>query len=67
MQTYQKEQKPIQEVYAQVQKLFNGANDLLDEFKQFLPETSGAVPGDINVFFGGGQGTYINRCINLGN
>ncbi|RCI04557.1 Transcriptional regulatory protein sin3 [Rhizopus stolonifer] len=40
LQTYQKEQKPIQEVYAQVQILFNGANDLLAEFKQFLPDTS---------------------------
>ncbi|KAI9244121.1 hypothetical protein BDA99DRAFT_529472 [Phascolomyces articulosus] len=53
LQTYQKEQKPIQEVYGQVQTLFNGANDLLDEFKQFLPEASGAGAGDINVFFGG--------------
>ncbi|KAI9491761.1 hypothetical protein BDB00DRAFT_831346 [Zychaea mexicana] len=52
LQTYQKEQKPIQEVYAQVQTLFNGANDLLDEFKQFLPEASGAAPGDMSVFFG---------------
>lgn len=40
LQTYQKEQKPIQEVYAQVQTLFNGAVDLLSEFKQFLPDTS---------------------------
>ncbi|KAL7332816.1 hypothetical protein PS15p_201811 [Mucor circinelloides] len=40
LQTYQKEQKPIQEVYAQVQTLFNGATDLLAEFKQFLPDTS---------------------------
>ncbi|KAH8548948.1 hypothetical protein BGW37DRAFT_429996 [Umbelopsis sp. PMI_123] len=40
LQTYQKEQKPIQEVYAQVQILFNGSVDLLDEFKQFLPDTS---------------------------
>ncbi|GAA5803581.1 hypothetical protein HPULCUR_009064 [Helicostylum pulchrum] len=40
LQTYQKEQKPIQEVYGQVQVLFNGANDLLAEFKQFLPDTS---------------------------
>ncbi|KAI8825138.1 uncharacterized protein EV422DRAFT_517588 [Fimicolochytrium jonesii] len=44
LQTYQKEQKPIQEVYAQVQILFNGANDLLDEFKQFLPEHGNANP-----------------------
>ncbi|KAJ2890017.1 Transcriptional regulatory protein sin3, partial [Coemansia aciculifera] len=40
LQTYQKESRPIQEVYAQVQVLFSGAPDLLDEFKQFLPDTS---------------------------
>lgn len=38
LQTYQKEQKPIGEVYSHVQYLFNGAEDLLEEFKQFLPE-----------------------------
>ncbi|RIB10495.1 hypothetical protein C2G38_1979696 [Gigaspora rosea] len=44
LQTYQKEQKPIQEVvYSQVQVLFKNAPDLLDEFKQFLPDTSGNV------------------------
>ncbi|KAJ3035457.1 Transcriptional regulatory protein sin3 [Rhizophlyctis rosea] len=41
LQTYQKEQKPIHDVYAQVQILFKGAPDLLDEFKQFLPDNSG--------------------------
>lgn len=57
LQTYQKEQKPIQEVYAQVQDLFNGAADLLDEFKQFLPETSGAGGGaDMAALFGGVTG-----------
>ncbi|KAJ3048832.1 Transcriptional regulatory protein sin3 [Rhizophlyctis rosea] len=40
LQTYQKEQKPIHDVYAQVQVLFKGAPDLLDEFKQFLPDNS---------------------------
>ncbi|KAI8885789.1 hypothetical protein K501DRAFT_179122 [Backusella circina FSU 941] len=40
LQTYQKDQKPIEEVYAHVQYLFNDAPDLLDEFKQFLPEIS---------------------------
>ncbi|RKO96346.1 PAH2 domain-containing protein, partial [Caulochytrium protostelioides] len=40
LQTYQKEQKPIQDVYAQVTVLFNGAPDLLEEFKQFLPDDS---------------------------
>ncbi|KAI8353986.1 hypothetical protein BD560DRAFT_408082 [Blakeslea trispora] len=38
LQTYQKEQKPIGEVYAHVRYLFQDAEDLLDEFKQFLPE-----------------------------
>ncbi|KAJ2473489.1 hypothetical protein GGI02_000807 [Coemansia sp. RSA 2322] len=40
LQTYQKESRPIQDVYAQVQVLFSSAPDLLDEFKQFLPDTS---------------------------
>lgn len=31
----------ILQVYAQVTTLFHGAPDLLDEFKQFLPDTSG--------------------------
>ncbi|KAI8071743.1 hypothetical protein BC940DRAFT_293603 [Gongronella butleri] len=44
LQTYQKEQKPIQEVYAHVQYLFNGSPDLLDEFKQFLPDITGSAP-----------------------
>ncbi|KAI8976122.1 Sin3 family co-repressor-domain-containing protein [Pilobolus umbonatus] len=38
LQTYQKDQKPIQDVYSEVKVLFNGSNELLDEFKQFLPE-----------------------------
>ncbi|KAJ3380210.1 Transcriptional regulatory protein sin3 [Lobulomyces angularis] len=37
LQTY-KQSKPIQEVYAEVENLFQGAPDLLDEFKQFLPD-----------------------------
>ncbi|KAI0718857.1 hypothetical protein C8T65DRAFT_637162 [Cerioporus squamosus] len=44
LQTYQKEQRHIQDqsqVYAQVQMLFKDAPDLMDEFKDFLPE---AVP-----------------------
>lgn len=40
LQTYQKESRPIQDVYAQVRVLFAAAPDLLDEFKQFLPDTS---------------------------
>ncbi|KAI1855557.1 hypothetical protein JX266_000422 [Neoarthrinium moseri] len=40
LQTYQREQKPIQDVYAQVTSLFNAAPDLLEDFKQFLPESA---------------------------
>ncbi|KAI1806599.1 hypothetical protein F4811DRAFT_510628 [Daldinia bambusicola] len=40
LQTYQREQKPIQDVYAQVTTLFNTAPDLLEDFKQFLPESA---------------------------
>ncbi|EIW64077.1 uncharacterized protein TRAVEDRAFT_32917 [Trametes versicolor FP-101664 SS1] len=44
LQTYQKEQKHVQDqtqVYAQVQMLFKDAPDLMDEFKDFLPEATG--------------------------
>lgn len=40
MQTYQRESKAIQDVYAQVTQLFNTAPDLLEDFKQFLPESA---------------------------
>ncbi|KAJ6129558.1 hypothetical protein N7512_002338 [Penicillium capsulatum] len=40
LQTYQRESKPIQDVYAQVTQLFNTAPDLLEDFKQFLPESA---------------------------
>ncbi|WVO13131.1 hypothetical protein L204_100743 [Cryptococcus depauperatus] len=38
LQTYQRDTRDIDEVYEQVTKLFTNAPDLLDEFKQFLPE-----------------------------
>lgn len=38
LQTYQKEQKSIKEVYKQVSRLFRDHSDLLDEFSHFLPE-----------------------------
>ncbi|KAI9469126.1 MAG: hypothetical protein EXX96DRAFT_492645 [Benjaminiella poitrasii] len=38
LQQYQKNEKPIQQIYNELQVLFEGLNDLLDEFKQFLPE-----------------------------
>ena len=40
LQTYQRESKPIQDVYAQVTQLFSSAQDLLEDFKQFLPESA---------------------------
>ena len=40
LQTYQRESKPIQDVYGQVTKLFHSAPDLLEDFKQFLPESA---------------------------
>ncbi|KAM3555249.1 hypothetical protein MY1884_005700 [Beauveria asiatica] len=60
LQTYQREQKPIQDVYAQVTTLFNAAPDLLEDFKQFLPETAGqakAAAGRVeDGMAGGGAG-----------
>lgn len=74
LQTYQKEQRPIQDVrahinvffstskqplmtsiaprqvYAQVTILFDNAKDLLDEFKQFLPDTSNGQPSGGGLF-----------------
>lgn len=40
LQTYQTDQRPINEVYEQVTVLFQGAPDLLDDFKKFLPDTT---------------------------
>lgn len=40
LQTYQKEQKSIKEVYKQVSHLFRDHEDLLREFSNFLPEQS---------------------------
>lgn len=36
----QRESKPIQDVYSQVTHLFKTAPDLLEDFKQFLPESA---------------------------
>ncbi|TPX67159.1 hypothetical protein CcCBS67573_g07586 [Chytriomyces confervae] len=43
LQTYQRDNKPILEVYSQVQILFSNAPDLLEEFKKFLPEVNDAI------------------------
>ncbi|KAG2154574.1 hypothetical protein DEU56DRAFT_769236 [Suillus clintonianus] len=51
LQTYQKEQRQIQDsqVYVQVQVLFKDAQDLLSEFKDFLPEVSMALSGAVGI------------------
>ncbi|KAF5661361.1 hypothetical protein FCIRC_11840 [Fusarium circinatum] len=41
LEGYQREQKPIQDVYIQVIALFNSTPDLIEDFKQFLPESVG--------------------------
>ncbi|WWC60485.1 uncharacterized protein I303_103058 [Kwoniella dejecticola CBS 10117] len=55
LQTYQRDTRDIAEVYEQVTRLFNNAPDLLDEFKQFLPENGG---------FGGmaGFGSFVQAA-----
>ncbi|EUC56682.1 histone deacetylase complex, SIN3 component, putative [Rhizoctonia solani AG-3 Rhs1AP] len=42
LQTYQKEQRPIAEVYQQVNVLFNNQRDLLEDFQHFLPDHNNA-------------------------
>ncbi|OXB44336.1 hypothetical protein B1J92_E02475g [Nakaseomyces glabratus] len=49
LQTYQREQKPIHEVYAQVTILFQNAPDLLDDFKKFLPDSSASGSEETQV------------------
>ncbi|WVQ97064.1 hypothetical protein IAU59_004174 [Kwoniella sp. CBS 9459] len=54
LQTYQRDTRDIAEVYEQVTKLFSNAPDLLDEFKQFLPENGG--------FGGMGFGSFMQAA-----
>ncbi|PCH34038.1 hypothetical protein WOLCODRAFT_94711 [Wolfiporia cocos MD-104 SS10] len=41
LHAYQKGQKELQDVYAQVQMLFKEAPDLMNEFRDFLPDLAG--------------------------
>ena len=55
LQVYQRESGPIQDVYAQVTKLFHSAPDLLEDFNQFLPESASqtrAQAGQTNIYRG---------------
>ncbi|GMM54440.1 transcriptional regulator [Maudiozyma humilis] len=71
LQTYQRDQKPINEVYAQVTVLFQNAPDLLDDFKKFLPDSSASEqqqqqqqpamqmqPQNVGYMYGGVNGYY---------
>lgn len=44
LQMYQKGVKPIYEVYREISDLFGDAPDLLEDFKLFMPDTTGGVP-----------------------
>lgn len=48
LQTYQREQLRIAEVYTQVTALFHDAPDLLDDFKQFLPDMTQQRPMEMS-------------------
>lgn len=48
LQTYQRDQLRIGDVYSQVTQLFSDAPDLLDDFKRFLPDMSQGNPTDSN-------------------
>nr|POF20010.1 transcriptional regulatory protein sin3 [Quercus suber] len=66
LQTYQRESKPIQDVYSQVTRLFSTAPDLLEDFKQFLPESAAhakaaeraRLQAEENVMLSDVRGTY---------
>ncbi|WAQ81543.1 hypothetical protein PtA15_1A885 [Puccinia triticina] len=49
LQTYQRDGMAIDSVYVKVTKLFSNASDLLDEFKQFLPDlNASSVAGQVS-------------------
>lgn len=56
LQNYQRDNKPIKEVYASVRQLFAGAPDLLEEFAQFLPDHT----GEAGSIFGGAGDPRLN-------
>lgn len=53
LQTYQRESRAIQEVYSEVTLLFDQDADLLEEFKQFLPDTGAQPAGLFGALSGG--------------
>ncbi|KAI8084776.1 uncharacterized protein BX664DRAFT_267268 [Halteromyces radiatus] len=61
LQTYQKEEQKIEDVYAHVQRLFHGHGDLLDEFQQFLPEQKKMKPGNETSINHDDDERYIKR------
>ena len=61
LQTYQREQKPIAEVYEQVTQLFANCPDLLDDFKQFLPDTSNQTFAQTQRIPSAAEKFYLNN------
>ncbi|GFP55755.1 transcriptional regulatory protein SIN3 [Trichoderma asperellum] len=43
-QNIKEQQAPLQDAYAEITTLFNSAPDLLEDFKQFLPDSKGQAP-----------------------
>ena len=65
LQTYQKEQKTIKEVYDQVSGLYRDEEGLLEEFAHFLPEASPhaevrRASGRMSDTSGAGRGAYMS-------
>ena len=52
LQTYQRESTPIVDIYAQVVDLIKSAPDLVEEFKQFMPETARTISADADEGWG---------------
>ncbi|KAH3661386.1 hypothetical protein OGAPHI_006793 [Ogataea philodendri] len=60
LQMYQKGIKPIDEVYREISVLFRDAPDLLEDFKLFMPETTGPVVEQPGSLQGPQMGEYNN-------
>lgn len=50
LHNYQAEQTPLQMVLEQITALFAGHDDLIDQFKVFLPETKSSAQASPNVY-----------------
>jgi histone deacetylase complex regulatory component SIN3 len=60
-----KHSKTIKEVYGQVAALFRDQQDLLDEFRQFLPEPSAPVRFASNMWHSSKMMSLLSRHYEL--